>query len=121
MNKQKPTQREVKVILSCLGLKEPFKIWNDKRVNGGRMKLWGFRMALGDMSKMRAMLLMLFPYLEDIEVERWGRSTVIKWKYEKEQPDPEQYLVPGVLCEEYPPEDIMGTMYEELPSQRHDW
>jgi len=93
MNNLKPTQREVKVILASIGLKEPFKIWNDKRVNGGRMKLWNFQMSIGDMSRMRVMLQQLFPNLsEDLTVERYRTSTVVKWKNE-----------------------------EILPSQRHDW
>jgi len=110
MNNLKPTAREVKVILASIGLKEPYHIWNDKRVNGGRMKLWGFRMALGDMSRMRVMLLTLFPYLEDIEVERWGHSTVIKWKEGAERPT--HYMAPhgGTFAEEYPTPEVMGTL-----------
>ena len=108
MNNLKPTQREIKVILSSIGLKEPFKIWNDKRVNGGRMKLWNFQMAHGDMSKMRVMLMTLFPYLEDIKVERWGYSTVVRWKEGPQRPA--HYMAP-----------FGGTYADDLPSQRHDW
>ena len=108
MNNLKPTQREVKVILSSIGLKEPFKIWNDKRVNGGRIKLWNFQMAIADMSRMRVMLMTLFPYLEDIKVERWGYSTVVKWKEGPRQPA--HYMAP-----------FGGTYADDLPSQRHDW
>ena len=80
MNNIKPTAREVKVILASMGLKEPYHIWNDKRVNGGRMKLWFFPLAIGDMSKMQVILQTLFPYLKYIKVERFKNSTVIKWK-----------------------------------------
>ena len=96
MTNMKPTAREVKAILSSIGLVEPMKIWNDKtltvpdfkifndkRVNGGRIKLWGFQMAIGDMSRMRVMLQQLFPHLE-ITVERFKTSTVIKWNNEEE-------------------------------------
>ena len=88
MNNLKPTAREVKVILSSIGLKFPYYMFNDKRVNGGRIKLWGYEMSSVDMSKMRVMLQTMFPYLEDIEVESWEntyryatskKDTVIKW------------------------------------------
>ena len=79
MTNMKPTAREVKVILSSIGLKFPNYMFNDKRVNGGRIKMWGFQMSIADMSRMRVMLQMLFPYLE-IEVESFKYSTVVKWK-----------------------------------------
>ena len=103
----KPTAREVKVILSSIGLKFPNYMFNDKRVNGGRIKMWGFQMAIADMSRMRVMLQTMFPYLE-IEVERFKGSTVVKWNNEEEQPT--HYMAPHG-----------GTYAEELPSQRHDW
>ena len=56
MNNLKPTAREVKVILSSIGLKIPNYMFNDKRVNGGRIKLWGYEMLCEDMSKMKVML-----------------------------------------------------------------
>ena len=108
MNNIKPTAREVKVILASIGLKEPFKIWNDKRVKGGRMKLWNFQMSIADMSRMRVMLQQLFPNLADLEVERYRTSTVVKWKNGEERPT--HYMAP-----------FGGTYGEELPSQRHDW
>ena len=80
MNNLKPTAREVKVILNSIGLKFPNYIFNDKRVNGGRIKMWGFQMAIADMSRMRVMLQMLFPGLLDLEVEHFKTSTVVKWK-----------------------------------------
>jgi len=93
MNNLKPTAREVKVILASIGLKFPNYMFNDKRVNGGRIKLWGFQMSIGDMSRMRVMLQQLFPNLsEDLTVERYRNSTVVKWQNG-----------------------------EILPSQRHDW
>jgi hypothetical protein len=93
MNNLKPTAREVKVILASIGLKFPNYMFNDKRVNGGRIKLWGFQMSIGDMSRMRVMLQQLFPNLsEDLTVERYRTSTVVKWQNG-----------------------------EILPSQRHDW
>tara|TARA_S200002703_G_scaffold118868_1_gene104570 strand:+ start:616 stop:939 length:324 start_codon:yes stop_codon:yes gene_type:complete len=107
MTNMKPTAREVKVILSSIGLKLPNYIFNDKRVNGGRIKLWVFQMAIGDMSRMRVMLQQLFPHLE-ITVERFKTSTVIKWNNEEEQP-----------THHMPP--FGGTYADELPSQRHDW
>ena len=88
MNNLKPTAREVKVILASMGLKFPYYMFNDKRVNGSRIKLWGYEMSSVDMSKMRVMLQTMFPYLEDIEVESWEstyryatskKDTVIKW------------------------------------------
>ena len=80
MIKLKPTAREVKVILSSIGLKFPNYIFNDKRVNGGRIKLWGYEMSDIDMSKMSVMLQRLFPNLEEnLTVERFKTSTVIKW------------------------------------------
>ena len=80
MIKLKPTAREVKVILSSIGLKFPNYIFNDKRVNGGRIKLWGYEMSDIDMSKMSVMLQRLFPNLEEnLKVERFKTSTVIKW------------------------------------------
>ena len=98
MNNIKPTAREVKVILASIGLRQPRKIFNDKRVNGGRMKLWGYEMSHGDMSRMRVMLQQLFPNVsEDLDVERYRTSTVVKWKND------------------------MAPHGEELPSQRHDW
>ena len=87
MNNLKPTAREVKVILNSIGLENPKYIFNDKRVNGGRIKLWGYEMFRADMSKMRVMLQTLFPYLKDIQVEslwslngRFAKDTTIKWK-----------------------------------------
>ena len=81
MNNLKPTVREVKVILSSFGLKIPNYMFNDKRVNGGRIKLWGYEMLCEDMSKMKVMLQTMFPYLQDIKVEGWnGTCTTIKWK-----------------------------------------
>ena len=80
MNNLKPTAREVKVILNSIGLENPKYIFNDKRVNGGRIKLWGYEMSDVDMSKMRVMLQTMFPYKEDIQVESWkGSCTTIKW------------------------------------------
>ena len=83
MTNMKPTAREVKVILSSIGLQFPNYIFNDKRVNGGRIKMWGFQMAIADMSRMRVMLQTMFPYLE-IEVERFKGSTVVKWNNEED-------------------------------------
>ena len=87
MNNLKPTAREVKVILNSIGLENPKRIFNDKRVNGGRIKLWGYEMSNVDMSKMRLMLQIMFPYLKDIKVEslwslngRFANDTTIKWK-----------------------------------------
>lgn len=113
MNNLKPTAREVKVILNSIGLKFPNYIFNDKRVNGGRIKLWGFQMAIADMSRMRVMLQQLFPHLEiTVErrrsIERFKTSTVIKWNNEEEQPT--HHMAP-----------FGGTYADELPSQRHDW
>ena len=89
MNNLKPTAREVRVILNSIGLKDPKYIFNDKRVNGGRIKLWGYEMSLEDQSRLRVMLQTLFPnLLESIQVESWGnrgpngrleKDTVIKW------------------------------------------
>lgn len=107
MNNLKPTAREVKVILASIGLRIPNYMFNDKRVNGGRIKMWGFQMSIADMSRMRVMLQTMFPYLEDIKVERFKSSTVVKWSNEEEQPT--HYMAP-----------YGGTYAEELPSQRHD-
>tara|TARA_R110000737_G_scaffold194436_1_gene215588 strand:+ start:32 stop:283 length:252 start_codon:yes stop_codon:yes gene_type:complete len=79
-NKMKPTAREVKVILNSMGIELPFltRIFNDKRKNGGRIKVWGVKVATEDMFKLGSMLQILFPSLE-IKVEHLNRSTVVKF------------------------------------------
>ena len=79
-NKMVPTAREVKVILNSMGIKLPdyTRIFNDKRKNGGRIKLWRVAVASVDMSKIESMLRILFPSLE-IKVERFRESTVVKF------------------------------------------
>ena len=76
----KPTAREVKVILNSMGIELPFltRIFNDKRKNGGRIKVWGVKVATEDMFKLGSMLQILFPSLE-IKVEHLNRSTVVKF------------------------------------------
>ncbi len=80
MEKMKPTAREVKVILNSMGIKLPFltRIFNDKRENGGRIKVWGVKVATEDMFKLESMLRILFPSLE-IKVEQFKSSTVVKF------------------------------------------
>ena len=79
-NKMTPTAREVKVILNSMGIELPFltRIFNDKRKNGGRIKVWGVKVATEDMFKLGSMLQILFPSLE-IKVEHLNRSTVVKF------------------------------------------
>tara|TARA_R110001632_G_scaffold84726_1_gene186620 strand:+ start:981 stop:1232 length:252 start_codon:yes stop_codon:yes gene_type:complete len=79
-NKMKPTAREVKVILNSMGIELPFltRIFNDKRKNGGRIKVWGVKVATENMFKLESMLQILFPSLE-IKVEHLNRSTVVKF------------------------------------------
>ena len=40
-NTTKPTVREIRTILASHNLTLPKHCFNDKRVNGGRIKLWG--------------------------------------------------------------------------------
>ena len=76
----KPTAREVKVILNSLGIKLPdhTSIFNDKRKNGGRIKIWGVKVSTEHMFKLESMLWLLFPSLE-IKVEQFKSSTVVKF------------------------------------------
>ena len=76
-NKMTPTAREVKVILNSMGIELPFltRIFNDKRKNGGRIKVWGVKVATEDMFKLGSMLQILFPSLE-IKVEHLNHSTI---------------------------------------------
>ena len=75
----KPTQREIKVILQSHNLTLPRTCFNDKRSDGGRIKMWDTKYALADMQYLEQFLTVLFPWL-DIEVYAWKNScTCVKW------------------------------------------
>lgn len=79
MNNIKPTVREIRTILASHNLTLPRTCFNDKHVNGGRIKLWGKTYDLAEMQYLEQFLTVLFPKL-DVEVYEWkGSCTCIKW------------------------------------------
>ena len=86
-NTTRPTVREIRTILASHNLTLPQHCFNDKHVNGGRIKLWGKTYDLAEMQYLEQFLTVLFPKL-DLEVYEWkgcsgrrgaGSSTCIKW------------------------------------------
>ena len=83
-NTTRPTVRDIRTILASISSTLPKHCFNDKRVNGGRIKLWGKTYDLEEMQYLKKYLTALFPKL-DLEVYEWkgtGRMracTCIKW------------------------------------------
>ena len=78
-NTTRPTVREIRTILASHNLTLPRTCFNDKHVNGGRIKLWGKTYDLAEMQYLEQFLTVLFPKL-DVEVYEWkGSCTCIKW------------------------------------------
>ena len=78
-NTTRPTVRDIRTILASHNLTLPKNCFNDKRVNGGRIKLWGKTYDLAEMQYVEQFLTVLFPKL-DLEVYTWkDSSTCIKW------------------------------------------
>lgn len=88
--KMKLTQREVRVILNSIDEKCDQYMFNDKRKNGGRIKIWGTQLSEKAKGTLQTQLQVLFPKL-NIEVRDWhkeaaysyynkGTSTCVYWK-----------------------------------------
>lgn len=87
MSNIKPTMRDVRVVLNALGLKHDKYHFNDKRVHGGRIKLYGTSFAFEDLPRIRYMMEQLFPGFA-FDVYNWKArryngpvSTCIKWEH----------------------------------------
>jgi hypothetical protein len=78
-NTTRPTVRDIRTILASISSTLPEHCFNDKHVNGGRIKLWGKTYDLEEMQYLKKHLTALFPKL-DLEVYEWkGSCTCIKW------------------------------------------
>ena len=78
-NTTRPTVRDIRTILASISSTLPKHCFNDKHVNGGRIKLWGKTYDLEEMQYLKKHLTALFPKL-DLEVYEWkGSCTCIKW------------------------------------------
>ena len=78
-NTTRPTVRDIRTILASISSTLPKHCFNDKHVNGGRIKLWGKTYDLEEMQYLKKYLTALFPKL-DVEVYEWkGSCTCIKW------------------------------------------
>ena len=90
--KIKLTQREVRVILNSIDEKCDQYMFNDKRKNGGRIKIWGTQLSEKAKGTLQTQLQVLFPKL-NIEVrdntlkydisDRPCISTCVYWKEKK--------------------------------------
>ncbi len=76
-----PTVREVKVAAAACDVKLDVRMhWNDKRKNGGRIKMWVREpLVAADMMRVGSLIKRMFPKLET-SIYNWERSTVcVKW------------------------------------------
>jgi len=86
----KPTAREIRVILNSSDQECPKHMFNDKRKNGGRIKLWGTQLSEKGKSTLQNQLQVLFPNL-NLEVRDHKTfydfnictSTCVYWKEKK--------------------------------------
>ena len=86
----KPTAREIRVILNSSDQECPKHMFNDKRKNGGRIKLWGTKLSEKGKSTLQNQLQVLFPNL-NLEVRDHKTvydynkctSTCVYWKEKK--------------------------------------
>ena len=101
MNNIKPTVREIRTILASHNLTLPRNCFNDKHVNGGRIKLWGKTYDLAEMQYLEQFLTVLFPKL-DVEVYEWkGSCTCIKWTNDVQEPRYNSSMGTKITHEEY--------------------
>jgi len=81
----KPTIRDVRVVLNSMGIEFDGCHFNDKRKNGGRIKLYGYKLSPELYSKMNEKLSALFPELgvsvyEHCARGRIGARSPIGWR-----------------------------------------
>ena len=81
MNNITPTVREVKVAAAACGIKlDVRRHWNDKRVNGGRIKMWVREpLVATDMMRVESLLRRMFPKLTSVMYNWKGSTVCVKW------------------------------------------